>query len=130
MSSHKLTRTHACSPTPPLTPPQEWGDDTHPEMNHTTLQRLRDKGVRVHKAMAARSAMTRFFPPLPGWPVGGTPGCLLMALVTAETGRDWNGCGAELKATAGGVPSYEEFRAAAKRLGFGAMLVPHKPYLA
>ena len=64
---------------------QEWGDDTHPEIGHAVLRQLAAKGVNVHKAMATRSPPTRMLPPLPGWPVAGTPGCLLMALVSAAT---------------------------------------------
>lgn len=77
---------------------------------------------------------TRFYPPLPGWPSGGTPGCLLAALVTAETGRGWDGAcpaagGEEAAAGAGGVEAYEEFAAAARQLGFRALLKQHRPYL-
>lgn len=112
-------------------------------MGHNTLKSLAAKGVNIHKAMAHRTPGTYFLPPLPGWPVNGTPGCLLMALVTAETGQDWNACKFEPACCAGHeskllglqetclkqATSYEEFRAAAHDLGFGARLVKHRPYL-
>jgi hypothetical protein len=70
---------------------QVWGDDTHPEMSHSVLQQLRARGVSVYKAMATRNPPSAILPPLDGWPLASTPGCLLMALVSALTRRDWNG---------------------------------------
>ena len=131
-------------------PGQQWGDDTHPEMGAAVLRELRARGAEVHKVMAGRAGAraTRFYPPLPGWPTGGTPGCLLAALVTAETGRGWDGCcpaaagggrggggrggkrgerAAAAAGSGGGVAAYQEFAAAARRLGFTAVLKPHRP---
>ncbi len=76
---------------------QVWGDDTHPEMSGALLQQLRARGVSVHKAMATRTPPSTILPPLDGWPLAGTPGCLLMALVSAATGKDWNGAAGALE---------------------------------
>ena len=70
---------------------QVWGDDTHPEMSAAVLQQLRARGVSVSKAMASRNPPSAILPPLDGWPAAAVPGCLLMALVSAATGQDWNG---------------------------------------
>jgi hypothetical protein len=106
---------------------QEWGDDTHPEIGHTLLQALAARGVNVHKAMASRSPPTCLLPPLPGWPVAGTPGCLLMALVSAATHIDWNGAGTELVAgQAATGDAYWAFAEATRKLGFYAMLTKHR----
>lgn len=109
-------------------PGQQWGDDTHPEIGHVLLKQLAARGVHVHKAMATRSPPTALLPPLPGWPVAGTPGCLLMALVSAATGRDWNGAGTGLCSGGKAAESdrYWAFSSATKGLGFHAMLTSHK----
>jgi hypothetical protein len=112
-------------PCPPL--PQEWGDDTHPEIGRTVLRQLAARGVNVHKAMATRSPPTRLLPPLPGWPVAGTPGCLLMALVSAATATDWNGSGTGLgPGQVGSGDTYWAFAEATRGLGFHAMLTQHR----
>jgi len=112
---------------PPYLCPQEWGDDTHPEIGRAVLQQLAARGVNVHKAMATRKPATALLPPLPGWPVAGTPGCLLMALVSAATQRDWNGAGTELVAgQAASEDAYWAFAGATKELGFHAMLTRHR----
>lgn len=106
---------------------QEWGDDTHPEIGREVLKKLARRGVHVHKAMATRNPPTAMFPPLQGWPVAGTPGCLLMALVSAATGRDWNGAGTGLVAGQGASEdAYWAFSEATKQLGFHAMLTRHR----
>jgi hypothetical protein len=104
-----------------------WGDDTHPEIGYKLLRQLAAKGVDVYKVMAVRSPPTTFCPPLQGWPAKGTPGCLLMALVSAMTGRDWNGAGTGLAdpQTASRDP-YWAFADATKQLGFEAMLTRHR----
>jgi len=108
-------------------PAQEWGDDTHPEIGRSVLQQLAARGVRVHKAMATRTPPTMLIPPLPGWPVAGTPGCLLMAIVSAATNRDWNGAGTRLGSGKDAAEdAYWRFAAATKALGFGAMLTTHR----
>lgn len=106
---------------------QEWGDDTHPEIGREVLRALAARGVNVHKAMATRSPPTALLPPLAGWPVAGTPGCLLMALVSAATHRDWNGAGTGLVAGQdASKDTYWAFAAATKALGFHAMLTSHR----
>jgi hypothetical protein len=119
---------HPHSNTTHLPPLQEWGDDTHPEIGTALLQQLTARGVHVHKAMATRSPPTVLLPPLPGWPIAGTPGCLLMALVAAAQRRDWNGAGTGLGAggAAARADAYWSFSAAARALGFHAMLTPHR----
>jgi hypothetical protein len=78
--------------------------------------------------MATRSPPTALVPPLPGWPLAGTPGCLLMALVGAATRRDWNGAGMGLCAGGAAARSdrYWDFTEATRRLGFRAMLTAHR----
>jgi hypothetical protein len=106
---------------------QEWGDDTHPEIGREVLRQLAARGVNVHKAMATRSPPTALLPPLAGWPVAGTPGCLLMALVSAATHTDWNGAGTGLVAGQdSSKDAYWAFAAATKALGFHAMLTRHR----
>ena len=68
-------------------------------MSAAVLQQLRARSVSVHKAMATRNPPSAILPPLDGWPAAAVPGCLLMALVSAATGKDWNGAaGAEVQA--------------------------------
>ena len=106
---------------------QEWGDDTHPEIGRKVLQQLAARGVNVHKAMATRSPPTALLPPLAGWPVAGTPGCLLMALVCAATEVDWNGAGTGLVAGEdASKDTYWAFAKATLGMGFHAMLTKHR----
>eukprot|EP00775_Hariotina_reticulata_P011407 gene11407-11555_t len=111
-------------------PGQVWGDDTHPEISQAVLGRLSARGVSVHKAMARRSPPTLLLPRLAGWPVTGTPGCLLMALVSAATNTDWNGAGTGLltgqPAAASQQDAYWAFAEATRGLGFHAMLTQHR----
>lgn len=106
---------------------QEWGDDTHPEIGRALLKQLAARGVNVHKAMTTRTPPTALLPPPPGWPMAGTPGCLLMALVSTATQRDWNRAGMGLVAGQDALQdSYWGFAAATKALGFHAMLTRHR----